>query len=281
MIAIMRATFGEAARRKTFIVMGSIAILFQLLWGILLHYALRMDIPGGLIDTASYLLTTMGLQFASMLLALLTIMLAAGSVASDLDTGLSHGILSRPIRRAEYILGKFIGLVLITAAFATAFYALLLIIGGLSGLVTITALSIWRILGGWLLFLTAPLAVLCLTLWGSTRFRTVPNGILMIFIYILGNIGGMVELVGQLLSSRSVSSAGVFLSLISPFHVLYLTCEEFIMPSASLAQNAARFAGGLSGGGNPPSTLMYVYIGIYAVAFMLFALRSFSKKDII
>ena len=276
----MTATFGEAARRKTFIVMGAIAALFQILWGILLHYALRMDIPSGLVDAASYLMTTMGLQFASMLLALLTIMLTAGSISSDLDTGLSHGILSRPIRRSEYVLGKFVGLILITVAFATAFYALLLVIGGLSGLSTITALSFWRIIGGWLLFLTAPLAVLCLTLWGSTKFRTVPNGILMIFIYILGNIGGMVEMVGQLLSSRSINSAGILLSLISPFHVLYVTCEEFIMPSANLTQNVARFAGGLTGAGDPPSVWMYVYIVIYAVAFIALALRGFSKKDI-
>ena len=260
--------------------MGIIAALFLLLWGLLLHYALRMDIPSSMNDIASFMMTTMGLQFSSMLLALLTIMLTAGSIASDLDSGLAHGILSRPIRRVEYVLGKLFGLMLITAAFATVFYAMLLIIGGFSGLSTITALTAWQIIGGWLLFLTAPLAVLCLTLWGSARFRTVPNGILIIFIYILGNIGGMVEMIGQLLNNKSINGAGIFLSLVSPFHMLYVTCENFLMPGADLMQNAARFSGALTGSGASPSSWMYVYTVVYIAVFLLFTIRGFSKKDI-
>ena len=260
--------------------MGIIAALFLLLWGVLLRFAMRMDIPRALGDIAAFMMTTMGLQFSSMLLALLTIMLTAGAIASDLDTGLVHGIISRPIRRSEYVLGKLLGLALITAAFATAFYVLLMIIGASFGLGTITALSTGQAIGGWLLYLTAPLAVLCLTLWGSSRFRTVPNGILMIFIYILGNIGGMVEMVGQLLNNKSVGSAGIFLSLVSPFHMLYVTCENFLLPSADLTENAARFAGGLTGSGSPPSSWMYIYTVVYVAAFLAFALRGFSKKDI-
>ena len=102
----------------------------------------------------------------------------------------------------------------------------------------------------------------------------------MIFIYILGQIGGMVEMVGQLLNSGSVSSAGIFLSLVSPFHMLYITCQNFLLPSANITQNAARFAGGLTGSGAPPSVWMYVYTALYVAAFILLALRSFSKKDI-
>ena len=260
--------------------MGIIAALFLILWGLLLHYALRMHIPAGLNGAANYMMTVMGLQFASMLLSLLTIMLTAGTVASDLETGLVHGILSRPLRRFEYVLGKLVGLALITAAFATVFYVLLIVIGWAFGLDTVTALSFGQMLGGWLLFLSCPLAILCLTLWGSVNFKTVPNGVLMIFIYILGNIGGMVEMVGQLLNSNSINSAGIFLSLISPFHMLYVTCENLLLPSANLAMNAARFAGGLTGAGNPPSVWMYVYTGVYVAAFLGFAIHGFSKKDI-
>ena len=260
--------------------MGIIAALFLLLWGLLLRFAMRMDIPRGMNDIASFMMTTMGLQFSSMLLALLTIMLAAGAIASDLDTQIVHGILSRPIRRSEYVLGKLFGLMLITAAFATVLYSMLLIIGALSGLNTITALSVGQIIFGWLWFLSVPIAVLCLTLWGSIFFRTVPNGILMIFVYILGSIGGMVEMVGTLLNNRSINGAGIFLSLVSPFHMLYVTCENCLMPGADLTQNVARFAGGLTGSGAPPSSWMYVYSVVYLAAFLLFAFRGFSKKDI-
>jgi len=261
--------------------MGIITALFLILWGLLLHYSARVDIPRGLTGMADYLMTEMGLQFSSMLLSLLTIMLGAGSISSDLETGLVHGILSRPLRRTEYVLGKLAGLAAITAASATVFYGLLLIIGAIGGLSTVASLSAWQIIGGWLLFMTAPLAMLCLTLWGSVNFRTVPNGILMIFIYILGQIGGMVEMIGQLLNSRTITVAGIFLSVVSPFHMLYVTCQNFLLPSASLMQNAARFAGGLTGSGAPPSKWMYIYTAAYVAAFILFALRGFSRKDIV
>ena len=261
-------------------VMGVITALFLIMWGLLLHYSTRLDIPRNLTGVADYMMTEMGLQFSSMLLTLLTIMLSAGAVSADLETGLAHGILSRPLRRAEYVLGKLIGLAAITAASATVFYALLLGIGAVFGLNTVVSLSAWQIIGGWLLFLTAPLAMLCLTLWGSVNLRTVPNGILMIFVYILGQAGGMVEMVGQLINSRSISVSGIFLSVISPFHMLYITCQNFLLPSAGVLQNAARIAGGLTGSGAPPSKWMYVYTAVYAVGFVLLAARGFSRKDI-
>ena len=267
-------------RRKTLLVMGIIAVLFLAFWGLLLHYETHMTIPQGMSGTADYLMTEMGLQFSSMLLALLTIMLAAGTIASDLDTGLVHGILSRPISRLQYVLGKLGGLAVMTIAASTVFYVLFLAIGAVFGLSTITALTLWQLIGGWLLFLTAPLAVLCLTLWGSVRFKTVPNGILMIFIYILGNIGGMVEMVGQLLNSRTINSAGIVISLISPFHVLYVICQNVLLPSANILQNAAQLAGGLTGGGAAPSPWMYLYIALYALAFIALAVHGFAKKDI-
>ena len=260
--------------------MGVIAALFLILWGLLLHYSTRMDIPRQLSGAADYLMTVMGLQFSSMLLTLLTIMLSAGSVSSDLETGLVHGILSRPLRRMEYVLGKLLGLAAMVAASATVFYALLLLIGRIANLSTDTSLSAGQVFGGWLLFLTAPLGMLCLTLWGSVNFKTVPNGILMIFIFILGQIGGMVEMVGQMLNSRSVSVAGIFLSVVSPFHMLYVTCQNFLLPSSSLTQNAMQMAGGLTGSGAAPSAWMYVYTGVYVAAFVLLALRGFAKKDI-
>jgi len=276
----MTAALKEASRKKTFVVMAVIAALFLILWGILLHFALNMRVPTGMRGLADYLMTQMGLQFASMLLVLLTIMLSAGAVSSELETGLMHGILSRPLRRAEYMLGKLLGLTLITAASATVFYTLLLVIGAVNGLSTVVSLTAGQALGGMLLFMTAPFAALCLTLWGSVYFKTVPNGILMIFIYILGQIGGMVEMVGQLLNNRPISSAGIFLSLISPFHMLYITCQNFLLPSADITRNAARMAGGLAGSGAPPSVWMYTWAAAYTAGFVLLSLRGFSNKDV-
>jgi ABC-type transport system involved in multi-copper enzyme maturation permease subunit len=211
---------------------------------------------------------------------LLTIVLGAGAIAAELETGMIHAILSRPLGRAEYVLGKYTGLALLTALYATLLYAALLLIGAAFSLTTVVTLSFGQLFYGWLLYTLVPLAVLCLTLYGSVTLRMVPNGLLMIFIYILGNIGGMIEMIGNIISSRSVISAGILLSLISPFHTLYSSAERVLLPSGGLAGEMIRGLGGLAGTGRPASAAMYIYTAVYALGFLALAVRRFRKTDI-
>ena len=225
------------------------------------------------------MVTKMGLQFSSMLIALLTIMLGSGVVASEVESGLIHGVLSRPIHRYQYILGKLFGLIIIASLYATILYAAILVIGVLFDLSTITSLYFSQIIQGWALYLLLPVAVLCITLYGSVSLKAVPNGILMIFIYILGSVGGMVEMIGLYMNNSSVISTGIFISLISPFQTIYSTMEKVIVPNSQIAGSAMSGAS-LSGSGDPASFWMFIYIGIYMVGFVLLAIRKFSRKDI-
>lgn len=284
MKAILFATLKEMVRKKTFVVMGIVTALYLVFWTVVLYNftnAVGMgSMEGSFQSVASALLFQMGLQFSSMLICLLTIMLGAGIIASDLNTGLVLGIISRPIRRFSYVLGKFFGVLLLVALFGSGLFFLILAIGAGFSLSTILALDFIQILKGWLLYLCVPFVVLCLTIFGSVSLKTVPNGLLMIFIYILGNVGGMVEMIGQFINDAAVISGGIFISLISPFHTLYSTAERILIPSTGLGGEMMRGMGGLSGSGSPPSVWMYLYIAIYAVIFLLLAVRKFEKMDI-
>ncbi|NLT15259.1 MAG: ABC transporter permease subunit [Clostridiales bacterium] len=283
MIPIAQAALKESVRKKTFIVLSIVTVLYLVLWAVIL-YCLRCYGPGSG-DTefnalAAVMVTQMGLQFSSMLMCLLTIILGAGAIASELETGMIHAILSRPVGRTQYVLGKFAGLAVLTAIYATVLYAALLLIGCAFSLVTVTTLSFEQVVTGWCLYILVPQAVLCLTVYGSAKLRVVPNGLLMIFIYILGNIGGMVEMIGNLTGSSSVVSTGIFLSLISPFHTLYAAAERILLPSGGLAGEMMRGLSGLTGSGRPASAAMYFYIGVYAFGFLALAVRRFRKIDI-
>ena len=281
MKTIAEAALKESIRKKIFIVMGIVTILYLILWAVLLYYfQTQGPTSPSTREFAALLVTQMGLQFSSMLMCLLTIVLAAGAIAAELENGMIHAVLSRPIGRTSYILGKFTGLALLTAVYATAFYAVLLLLARIFSLSTVMALSAGQILGGWIIFILVPLCVLCLTLYGSVSLRVVPNGLLMIFIYILGNIGGMVEMIGNYMNNRPVVSAGIFLSLVSPFHTLYAAAERILLPSSGLAGDMMRGLGGLTGSGRPASAAMYVYIAVYALGFLALAVRKFRKTDI-
>lgn len=64
-----------------------------------------------------------GLYFSSLLLALLALLASAGSVASEVESGLLHAIVSKPIPRRDIILGKFLGYGSLLSAYALVIYA--------------------------------------------------------------------------------------------------------------------------------------------------------------
>jgi len=264
--------------------MGIISLLYLVLWAVLLSYfqrSVRAEEMGiQFQNIASVMLTQTGFHFASMLLCLISIMLGAGVIASELDTGMVHAIITRPIRRRDYVLGKFAGLSIFVLFVTSVLFFLMLAIGAVFSLVTITGLSFLQILQSWLLYLLVPLTLLCLTIFGSVSLKTVPCGLSMIAIYILGNIGGMLEMIGRFINNASVSSAGIFLSLVSPFHILYTTAERMMLPSAGIAGDMMRGAGGLAGSGRPASVFMFIYIGCYSLFFVIMAVRKFDKMDI-
>jgi len=265
--------------------MGIITLLYLILWSILLNHFQNSILAGEVEENfrsiASVLFTQMGLQFSSMLISLITIMLSAGIIASELDTGMIQAIISRPIRRMDYVLGKFVGLCIFIVVTASILFFALLAIGAIFLLETIIFLALPQILLSWLLYLLVPISLICLTIYGSVSLKTVPCGLLMIAIYILGSIGGMVEMIGGLINNAAVSSAGIFLGLVSPFHIIYSTAERILIPATGLAGEMMRGAGGLAGSGRHPSIWMFVYIGFYCLFFVIFAVRKFEKIDII
>ncbi len=276
-------TLQEAVRKKTFIAMGVVTFLYLVFWTVMLHYFPSSSVTHGMGDQfrpfAIQMVTKMGFQFSSMLIALLTIMLGAGIIASELDSGLIQGILTRPVHRYQYILGKLGGLIVLVCIYATLLFFLILLIGDLFDLSTITNLTFAQIIKGWLLYLLLPVALLCVTLFGSVVLKAISAGILMIFIYILGNVGGIVEMIGLYLNNSVINGIGIFISLISPFQTIYITMERVLLPSAGLAGNAMA-ATGLSSGGQPASLWMFVYIAIYMLGFVALAIQKFSRKDI-
>jgi len=102
----------------------------------------------------------------------------------------------------------------------------------------------------------------------------------MIYIYILGNVGGMVEMIGSYINNSAVISSGIFISLISPFHTIYTEAQRALMPATGIVAEMMQNMGGLSGSGRPASIWMFLYITIYGVGFLMLAVRKFNKTDI-
>src|SRR5438874_628314 len=109
-------TIREALRRRIYIGAFCIALLFLgllFLPGFATHNRQGIEIDPPL---QASLLTLAGLGMIKFFSAVLGITLAAGAIATELERGTLYVILSKPLTRAQILLGKWLGLVILTAA---------------------------------------------------------------------------------------------------------------------------------------------------------------------
>ncbi|KNY25244.1 ABC transporter permease [Pseudobacteroides cellulosolvens] len=241
MMTIAFTTFKEALRKKLLLLIGALSVIYILLFTIITYFYAKDVKNGTLMDTvqiasiASQLISVMGFYFSSMLVALLTIMTSLSSISSEVENGTIHSIITKPLKRYEYIMGKYIGLGIISVSYATILFLLVILIPKINGLPVTNIMDLSGIIKGWGVFILEPLAILSLSIFGSSIFHTLTNGIIVIAIYILGLIGSMMEQIGSLISNDNLYKFGIFSSLISPFDLIYRKMISLVFSGAVIA----------------------------------------------
>src|SRR5207244_5036679 len=118
-------TVREALRRRIYIGAFCIALLFL---GLLFlprfashgRHGIELD-P----ETQASLLALTGLAMIKFFSAVLGITLASGAIATELERGTLYVILSKPLTRAQILLGKWLSLIVLTAVNLCVWGALL------------------------------------------------------------------------------------------------------------------------------------------------------------
>ena len=282
MFAIALSTFKEIYRKKIFHFIGILTLLYLILLTIIFTLiGKNLNESNGMISMILNLSSTIsiiGFYFSSMLVAFLTVMLSIGIVSSELESGTILTILTKPIKRSEYILGKYLGTAILVILYSAILYIAVIIISTVSKISIVETFGIASLAKGFLLFILQPLTILALALYGSTKFKTLNNGILTIAIYMLGTIGGVMEQAGAVVNNTSLSTIGIISSLISPFEVIYRKMISIIFTSLGSFNFIGGF--GVSGKSTTPSIWMMVYVGVYLLFFIFMSIKGFEKKDI-
>lgn len=282
MFAIALSTFKEIYRKRIFHFIGILTILYLILLTIIFKFmgknlAQNNGMINMIVDLSSTI-SIVGFYFSSMLLAFLTVMLSIGIVSSELESGTILTILTKPIKRIEYILGKYLGTAILIILYSAILYIAVIIISTVSKISIVETFGVAALAKGFLFFILQPLTILALALYGSTKFKTLNNGILIIAIYILGTIGGVIEQAGALTNNASLSTIGIISSLISPFEVIYRKMISTIFTSLGSFNFLMGF--GMPGNSTTPSVWMMVYVLVYLVFFIFMSIKVFNKKDI-
>ena len=210
----------------------------------------------------------------SFILAVGSAFLAAPSIAADVESGLALALLPRPIRRSDVVLGKWLGMAALLAAY--------------TALVSLLELVVIRAVTGYtpphpvvaVLFLIGQAVVLLtLGLLASTRLPSITGGIIALVLFGVAWIFGIVTQVGATFHNATITTAGTVVSLVLPTDGLWHGVQYNLQPAAITALANAQGEGGIVTGA-APTTPYIVWAVAWVVVMLLLAVRSFARRDL-
>jgi ABC-type transport system involved in multi-copper enzyme maturation permease subunit len=279
-LTIARLTFKEASRRKILLAALLLGLLFLLIYGLGFHYIMR-DIEDSLssrsvleLNEVRNFLMMAGIYVVNFLTVMMTVLTSVDTLSGEIRSGTIQTILSKPIRRWEVVIGKWLGFAGMICLY------LLLMGGGVLGIVFLRSgyLPPHPLRGLELLLLNA-LILLSVSLLGGTTLSTLANGVLVFGLYGVAFIGGWIEQIGSMIPDQAASQTAINIGIIS----------SLIMPSEALWKRAAHELQShlvSAIGFNPltgsvyPSVAMIIYAGIYLVVMVALAIRLFNRRDL-
>src|SRR5262249_12541252 len=149
----------------------------------------------------------LGLYTVYFLCSFLALFLSVGAISGEIDSGLLHAVLARPIRRGEFVLGRWLGF----AGLLTADVGVMA--GGLLGLA--------RLIAGYeapdsgrtiALMLLGALLLLTVSLLGSTLLSTLANGVVGFSLFGVAWLAGFIEYLGGVLANDGMVNLGTAVS---------------------------------------------------------------------
>lgn len=274
-LIISRLTIREAQRRRLLLVALIMGVLFLTVFGVGFHY-IRRDMllypPGEQQESLIYgFLLTAGMYATNLLVTIVAVLISVTTLSGEVESHIIDAIVTKPIRRWEVVLGKWLAFALMVLAY------LLLLTAGLMLLVYWqSGFRFDNIAYGLLMMTLGALLVLSLSIAGGTRLSTLANGVLSFMLFAVAFLGGLVEQIGGFIRNEAAVNIGIVTSLILPADALWKKALAAFQPRSF---SSPLMAGPLATT-TEPSTLMIVYSVGYLIALVLFAMWSFTRRDL-
>jgi ABC-type transport system involved in multi-copper enzyme maturation permease subunit len=278
-LTIARLTILEASRRKLLLALGvlTLAVIVLTSWGFSRLPTMNNVTEAEVRLAASQLTILMAFMFSGVL-ALGSTLVAAPSIASDIESGIALAILPRPIRRSQLLMGKWLGLAGLVTLYAAG-SGLLELLGiwiGTNYLPPNPIASIAFVAAEGIILMTLALLL-------STRLSPMTGGVIALVLFFVAWIGGIALAIGITFDNETIKAIGIGSRLLIPTDGLWHGAIYYLEPSEFLA--AARLAG-RARAGNPffaDSPLPWQYL-LFVVGWGLAVLGlanwSFAKRDL-
>jgi ABC-type transport system involved in multi-copper enzyme maturation permease subunit len=278
---IARLTFREAIRRRIMLAGLVLGIAFVIIYSIGTHFIFGQiasdtaaNMPSQM--TANILkaestnaFMMMGLYAATFLSIAMAALLGADTLAGEINSGTIQTIATKPIRRADIVIGKWLGFTGLLGLYV------LLLCGGIVLSTFIQSGYIpQNLLIGLGLIYSESVLIMTITLMLSSAFPALATGGIVFGLYGLAFIGGWVEQFGALLQNNTAIKVGIITSLLIPSESLWRRAA-FEMQSPITGSFGSPFTTT-----SVPSPLMMGYAFLYLIVVLFIAVSIFQKRDL-
>lgn len=276
-LIIASLTIREAARRKLLAVFVAISLALVSLsaWGFY-RLAHTRNITSGEVQIA--IPQALILFMFSFVVALSASAIASPAVYAEVESGVLQTVVTRPIRRGQVIIGKWIGLAFLVACYSFVVAALeMAVVDWVSGFLPQDPVAV-------AFYLFAEGAVLLsLVLAISTRLSTLATGVLGVALFGAGWLAGVVGALGSTFKIPALRTIGDVARYILPTDGLWRGAIYYLESSSFITQ---RLADTVGSGGNPffalapPSWPYLAYSAVWFVAVLGVAIVSFARREL-
>jgi len=278
-LTIARLTILEASRRKLLIALGVLTVVVIVLtsWGFSRLPAMNNVTPAEVRFASSQLTILVAFMFSGVL-ALGSTLVAAPSIASDIESGIALAILPRPIRRSQVLMGKWLGLALLVTLYAAGSGLLELL-----GILWATGYTPPNPLAAIAFVATEGIILMTLALLLSTRLAPMTGGVIALVFFFVAWIGGIALGIGNAFDNETIKNIGISSRLLIPTDGLWHGAIFYLEPSDFIA--AARAAGRARAGNpffadQPPPVIYIAWVIGWLAAIVGLANWSFAKRDL-
>lgn len=279
-LLIASLTLLEASRRRLVLTAAIATVVLVALTAFGFHALATMHdgrgkhiAPHDVLVATGILETMMAFMF-SFVLALAAAFLGALSTGSEIENGTLLAIIPRPIRRAEIILGKWLGNAVLLAGYAFA-------IGGLE-------FAAVRWATGYLppapaqtlaLLVAQSLALLTLTMALSVRLSAIAAGFVTIVLFGVAWIAGIVGTFATVFHNEGIRSVTTAISLVIPSDGLWRAASYSMQPMIIRATMQPNEINPLVPS-SPPPMPFFVWSLFWFAAVLLAGIASFQRRDV-
>src|SRR2546427_15743 len=282
-LVVARQVVREAARRRLLLalILLTIVVIALTVWGVSRIDDLRnagQPLPEAQKKTIVSQLLILVMFMFSWVLSLAAVFVAAPAISGELESGIALALLARPMSRAEYVVGKWLGLVTLVATYGvTAAIIELVAVQTVSGYLPPHPVEFLGFVLG------EGVAILTFALMLSTRLAGMVGGVIAAILFGIAWMGGIVGGVGAAFNNATITHVGTATKLILPTDGPCRGPVWSLEPSLVIAAQSAlgpAVAANPFFAAEPPAGAYVAWAVGWIIAMLALAVWSFRSREV-